>query len=142
MRFPNGINEGRFYQKHWEQNLPKLKTAPNIYTEHEKKDQDFSVCNNLPTLLWLGQIADLEIHTSHTRVVPEPDAMHLSTTMTGSVEALESSIGNYPDFLVLDMDPYLYSGKEKHGEEPELHQKGFENCLESGALPEGIPLTR
>ncbi len=128
VRFPNGINEGRFYQKHWEQNLPKFVKTARVFTEHEKKDQDFLVCNNLPTLLWLGQIADLEIHTSHTRVVPEPDAMHLSTTMTGSVEALESSIGNYPDFLVLDMDPYLYSGKEKHGEEPELHQKGFENC--------------
>jgi len=128
VRFPNGINEGRFYQKHWEQNLPKFVKTARVFTEHEKRDQDFLVCNNLPTLLWLGQIADLEIHTSHTRVVPEPDAMHLSTTMTGSVEALESSIGNYPDFLVLDMDPYLYSGKEKHGEEPELHQKGFENC--------------
>jgi bifunctional non-homologous end joining protein LigD len=81
-------------------------------------------------LLWLGQIADLELHTSHTRVNPEPDATDLSLKFTGSVENVESSIMNYPDFLVVDLDPYLYSGKEKKGEEPELHREGFKRACE------------
>jgi bifunctional non-homologous end joining protein LigD len=130
VRFPNGINEGRFYQKHWEQNLPKFVKTARVYTEHEKKDQDFLVCNNLPTLLWLGQIADLEFHTSHTRLDPRPDAINLPTKMTGSVEELEASIANYPDYVVLDLDPYLYSGREKKGDEPALHRQGFENCCD------------
>jgi bifunctional non-homologous end joining protein LigD len=128
VRFPNGINEGRFYQKHWDKGLPGFVQTRRVYTEQEGKDRDFLVCNNLATLLWLGQIADLELHTSHTRNNPEPDAEQLPLTMTGSVEVLEQSIMNYPDFVVLDLDPYLYSGKEKKGEEPELHQQGFRNC--------------
>lgn len=131
VRFPNGINAGRFYQKHWEHKLPEFVETAVVFTEKEGKDQDFLLCNNLPTLLWLGQIADLELHTSHTRVVAEPDATHISADMTGSVEQLDNSIGNYPDFIVLDLDPYLYSGKEKTGAEPELHRKGFENCREA-----------
>jgi bifunctional non-homologous end joining protein LigD len=128
VRFPNGINEGRFYQKHWNKGLPGFVETRRIFTEQENKDKDFLVCNNLPTLLWLGQIADLELHTSHTRTDPKPDAEQLPLTFTGSVERLEQSLMNYPDFLVLDLDPYLYSGEEKIGEEPELHQQGFRNC--------------
>ena len=32
---------------------------------------------------------------------------------------------NYPDYLVFDIDPYIYSGKEAKGAEPELNKKGF-----------------
>jgi bifunctional non-homologous end joining protein LigD len=130
IRFPNGINAGRFYQKHWEKGLPKFVQTVRVFTEHESKDQDFLVCNNLPTLLWLGQIADLELHTSHTRIDPRPDALDLPTKTTGSVEELEASLLNYPDYVVLDLDPYLYSGREKKGDEPELHRQGFKNCCD------------
>jgi bifunctional non-homologous end joining protein LigD len=130
VRFPNGINEGRFYQKHWDHGLPKFLNTVSVFTEHEGRDQDFLMCNNLPTLLWLGQIADLELHTSHTRIDPEPDATRLPQKATGSLAELERSLMNYPDYLVLDLDPYLYSGKEKKGEEPELHRQGFKNCCD------------
>lgn len=128
VRFPNGIDEGRFYQKHWEKGLPKFVKTVKVFTEHENKDQDFLLCNNLSTLLWLGQIADLELHTSHTRMNQLIDGAKLSMNMTGSVAQVEASIANYPDYLVLDLDPYLYSGREKLGAEPELHKQGFKNC--------------
>jgi bifunctional non-homologous end joining protein LigD len=32
---------------------------------------------------------------------------------------------NYPDYLVFDIDPYIYSGKEAKGAEPELNSRGF-----------------
>jgi bifunctional non-homologous end joining protein LigD len=130
VRFPNGISGGRFYQKHWDQRLPDFVNTVTVYTESEHKDQNFLVCNNLPTLLWLGQIADLEIHTSHTRLRAADDATDLPEDMSGSVDTLEESIANYPDYIVLDLDPYLYSGREKHGAEPELHKKGFEKTAE------------
>ena len=88
----------------------------------------------MATLLWLGQIADLEIHTSHTRLKAESDASDLPADMSGSVETLEASIANYPDYIVLDLDPYLYSGLEKQGAEPELHRKGFEKTAEIALL--------
>jgi bifunctional non-homologous end joining protein LigD len=131
VRFPNGINGGRFYQKHWAKGLPKFVQTVKVFTEHERRDQDFLVCNNLPTLIWLGQIADLELHTSHTRITPQPDAHDLPLTFTGSLEQLERSILNYPDYLVLDLDPYLYSGAEEKGAEPELHKQGFNNCRDA-----------
>jgi bifunctional non-homologous end joining protein LigD len=125
LRFPHGIDGERFYQKHWEDHLPRFVETVIAYTEHEHKDQEFLLCNNLSTLIWLGQIANLELHTAHSRVCAAPDAFSLPLTFTGSLNVLESSLLNYPDFLVFDLDPYLYSGREEKGEEPELHRKGF-----------------
>ncbi|HEY9776519.1 MAG TPA: non-homologous end-joining DNA ligase [Planktothrix sp.] len=130
VRFPNGIHGGKFYQKHVEKGLPGFVETVRYFTEQANQDQDFLLCNNISTLLWLGQMADLELHTVHTRVNPEPDAKKLSMEFEGSVERVESSILNYPDYLVIDLDPYLYSGKEKAGDEPELHKEGFKRASE------------
>lgn len=32
---------------------------------------------------------------------------------------------NFPDFIVFDLDPYIYSRTEKKGKEPEYNLKGF-----------------
>jgi bifunctional non-homologous end joining protein LigD len=37
---------------------------------------------------------------------------------------------NYPDYVVFDIDPYIYSGKEGKGEEPELNTVAFEKGKE------------
>ncbi|MBS1954315.1 MAG: non-homologous end-joining DNA ligase [Cyanobacteria bacterium SZAS-4] len=130
VRFPNGIAQGRFYQKHWEHKLPPYVETVRHFTEHAGFDQDFLICNNLSTLLWLAQIADLELHTSHTRNNPEPEGSTLPRNYTGDVQTLEASLLNYPDYMVIDLDPYTYSGKEKKGEEPELHEKGFKQACQ------------
>ena len=44
--------------------------------------------------------------------------------------ALEGSILNYPDYVVFDIDPYIYSGDEKPGDEPELNTIAFEKGKE------------
>src|SRR6266480_1705609 len=82
-------------------------------------------CNNLSTLLWLGQLADIELHTWYSRISPEPDAHHLPATFAGSAKNIDASLLNYPDFIVFDLDPYIYSGKEKKGAEPELNRRAF-----------------
>lgn len=125
IRFPSGIEGQKFYQKHWSDNLPEFVHTVRAYTEHEKRDQDFLLCNNLATLVWLGQIADLELHTSHTRIDRAPDAHSIPLSFTGSLSNIEKSLLNFPDYMVFDLDPYLYSGKEAEKAEPELHRKGF-----------------
>jgi bifunctional non-homologous end joining protein LigD len=37
---------------------------------------------------------------------------------------------NYPDYVVFDIDPYIYSGNEKPGDEPELNNVAFEKGKE------------
>jgi bifunctional non-homologous end joining protein LigD len=89
------------------------------------------VCNNLPTLLWLGQVANVELHPWQSRITAEPDAHGLSQTFSGSLAALEASVVNYPDFMVFDLDPYLYAGTEAPGGEPRLHRAGFVHTAEA-----------
>lgn len=125
IRFPNGINGPKFFQKHWTQNLPKFVQTVEYFSEHGEQDEQFLLCNNLSTLIWCGQIASLELHSVHSRIEKQPDGQDLSMNFTKSLKNIESSILNYPDYLILDLDPYLYSGKEAPNEEPELHRKGF-----------------
>jgi bifunctional non-homologous end joining protein LigD len=125
VRFPNGINGPSFYQKHYEQPLPSFVETVWLYSDHNKGDGEYLMINNLPTLLWLGQIADLELHTWYSRIDTSGDGAHLQTTFAGSMENMERSALNHPDFVVFDLDPYVYSGHEKKGEEPELHAEGF-----------------
>jgi len=72
----------------------------------------------------------MEFHVWHSRANPGPDAITQSTDYATSVESLESSVLNYPDYLVFDIDPYIYSGKEAPGAEPELNTVAFEKGKE------------
>src|SRR6201999_119525 len=93
--------------------------------DHKSERHAYILANNLPTLLWLGQNGTLEFHVWHSRAKVEPDAAVQATDYDGSLEALEGSVLNYPDYLVFDIDPYIYSGQEAKGAEPELNKKGF-----------------
>jgi bifunctional non-homologous end joining protein LigD len=125
IRMPAGINGERFFQKHWEQTLPEFVETVTVFSEHKDGRHRYLLANNLPTLLWLGQVGTLEFHVWHSRAQTAPEAAGASTEYASSLAALESSILNYPDFLVFDIDPYIYSGKEAKGAEPELNKKGF-----------------
>lgn len=126
IRMPEGIHDERFFQKHSEQRLPDFVPTVAVFSEHRSDKHDYVLANNLPTLLWLGQMGTLEFHVWHSRAAVAADAASQSTDYSSSVEALESSVLNYPDYLVFDIDPYIYSGKEAKGAEPELNKKGFD----------------
>ncbi|MGH8131916.1 MAG: non-homologous end-joining DNA ligase, partial [Steroidobacteraceae bacterium] len=125
IRMPEGIDGERFFQKHWEQPLPEFVETITVFSEHKDEKHRYLLANNLPTLLWLGQIGTLEFHVWHSRATLGPDAPQAGTDYAGSPASLEASILNYPDYLVFDLDPYIYSGKEAKGAEPELNRKGF-----------------
>jgi bifunctional non-homologous end joining protein LigD len=118
-RYPHGTNDEHFYQKHWDGILPKFVETASL-SEQESSGQDYLLCNNLPTLIWLGQLADIEIHTWFSRITPEPT---LSPPESGS--ATPDFYSHYPDFIIFDIDPYIYSGNEPGGAEPELNRKAF-----------------
>jgi bifunctional non-homologous end joining protein LigD len=125
IRMPEGIHGERFFQKHWEQPLPEFVETVTVFSETKDDRHRYLLANNLATLLWLGQIGTLEFHIWHSRARPGPDTPRASTDYASSLAALEASVLNYPDYLVFDIDPYIYSGREAKGAEPELNRKGF-----------------
>jgi len=130
IRMPDGIGGQRFFQKHWEQERPEFADTITVFSGHKDESHAYLVCNNLPTLLWLAQSGTLEFHVWHSRAKPGADAASESTDYATSLESLEQSILNYPDYVLFDIDPYIYSGKEAKGAEPELNTVAFEKGKE------------
>jgi bifunctional non-homologous end joining protein LigD len=61
-RYPNGVDGGHFYEKNAPSHRPEwVQVAP---IELRTKTIDFVLCNDLPTLVWLANLADLELHPS------------------------------------------------------------------------------
>lgn len=131
VRMPEGIGGERFFQKHWEPPLPAFAESITVFSESRDERHDYLVCNNLPTLLWLGQSGTLEFHVWHSRAKPGADAPGLGTDYSSSTATLERSLLNYPDYLVFDLDPYIYSGKEAAGAEPEYSLAAFDKGKET-----------
>ena len=129
-RYPNGIAGDSFYQKNWEHKIPEFVATVKLYSSRNERDAEYVMVNNLPTLIWLAQLADLELHPWLSRTVAQPDASNLSTTFTGSRDQLKGSVLNYPDYVVFDLDPYIYSGQEDAGDEPELNRRAFAKTAE------------
>lgn len=125
IRMPEGIGGERFFQKHWEQERPEFVETVTVFSEHIDGAHDYILAHNLATLLWLGQLGTLEFHVWHSRAKAGADCVSKSVDYASSLAAMESSVLNYPDYLVFDLDPYIYSGKEPKGAEPELNKKGF-----------------
>jgi bifunctional non-homologous end joining protein LigD len=130
IRMPEGIHGQRFFQKHWTQARPEFVEAIAVFSGHKDESHEYLLCNNLPTLLWLAQSGTLEFHVWHSRAKFDIDAASKETDYASSLESLEASVLNYPDYVVFDIDPYIYSGKEKAGDEPELNTVAFEKGKE------------
>jgi bifunctional non-homologous end joining protein LigD len=130
IRMPDGIGGQRFFQKHWEQARPAFTRTVTVFSEHRDEQHDYLLCNDLATLLWLAQSGTLEFHVWHSRAKVGTDSLSKSTDYSSSLEALEASVLNYPDYVVFDIDPYIYSGKEAKGAEPELNTVAFEKGKE------------
>jgi bifunctional non-homologous end joining protein LigD len=68
VRFPNGVEGKSFFEKQCPSHRPDwVQVAP---IELSDKVVEFCVCADLPTLVWLGNLAALELHTSLSRAAP------------------------------------------------------------------------
>ncbi len=129
IRMPEGIDGERFFQKHWGEARPDFVRTVTVFSETKDEKHDYLLCNDLPTLLWLAQSGTLEFHVWHSRARTGPDT-EAGADFSSSAAAMERSVLNYPDYLVFDIDPYIYSGNEPKGAEPELNVKAFEKGKE------------
>ncbi len=119
-RYPDGIGGEHFWQKHWGHPVPEFVKRVKIREEKGTRSE-YLLCDNLATLLWLGQVANIEFHTWFSRISAAPDMAKGKST---------DYILDYPDFIIFDLDPYIYSGKEAKGAEPELNRAGFNKGCE------------
>jgi len=61
-RYPNGVEGKFFYEKQSPSHRPDwVKTVP---VPARGRTIDFTLANDLPTMVWLANLADLELHTS------------------------------------------------------------------------------
>jgi bifunctional non-homologous end joining protein LigD len=74
-RYPNGVEAGHFYEKQAPSHRPEWVHTARVPTG--SKTIEFVVCDDLPTLVWLANLADLELHTSLARAedIERPTAL-------------------------------------------------------------------
>ena len=82
-RYPDGVDKDGFYEKDAPAGMPPWVKTFNIFSETAQREIDYVVCNDLDTLIWMANLAALEINIT------------LST------------IDNYdtPDLVFFDIDP-------------------------------------
>lgn len=63
-RYPNGVNQQPFFEKNATQYRPEwIKTAP-IWSEGNRRNVNYILANDLPTLVWVANLAAIELHPS------------------------------------------------------------------------------
>jgi bifunctional non-homologous end joining protein LigD len=70
-RFPNGVEASSFYEKRCPEHRPDWVRTARV-TANRAGEIDFCLCENLSTLIWLAQLAALELHPSLARA-SDPD---------------------------------------------------------------------
>jgi bifunctional non-homologous end joining protein LigD len=74
-RFPNGVGKVGFYEKDSPLGTPSWVRRFKKYSETAEREINYVVCNNLDTLVWLANLAAIELHMtlSKTDEFEKPD---------------------------------------------------------------------
>jgi bifunctional non-homologous end joining protein LigD len=89
IRYPNGVDGAHFFEKNAPAGTPewvRLETLPVPGSTKSRETIDFVVVDELATLVWIANLAALELHTPQWR------------------------IGQHPDLMVVDLDPGAPAG--------------------------------
>jgi bifunctional non-homologous end joining protein LigD len=66
-RYPNGVENEFFYEKNCPSHRPKWVKTAKVWSEGNNRMMDYCLAQDLPTLVWAANLADLELHTSLSR---------------------------------------------------------------------------
>jgi bifunctional non-homologous end joining protein LigD len=72
-RYPNGVEAKFFYEKRCPSHAPGWVQTASVWSGRNEGNIDFCLCQDLPTVVWLANLADLELHTPMARA---PDMDH------------------------------------------------------------------
>jgi bifunctional non-homologous end joining protein LigD len=82
-RYPEGVGKFFFYEKNCPPYRPKWVKTAAVFSHGRGANMNYCLANNLPSLVWMANLADLELHTSLARA-PKVDR---------------------PTMMVFDLDP-------------------------------------
>jgi bifunctional non-homologous end joining protein LigD len=63
-RYPNGVDGQFFYEKECPDHRPDWVKTTAVWTESRGREVNYCLAQDLPTLVWAANLADLELHTS------------------------------------------------------------------------------
>jgi bifunctional non-homologous end joining protein LigD len=63
-RYPDGVEGQFFYEKQCPSHRPDWVRTEAVWSRHNARNIDFCLANDVPTLVWLANLADIELHTS------------------------------------------------------------------------------
>jgi bifunctional non-homologous end joining protein LigD len=63
-RYPNGVDAQFFYEKNCPKHRPDWVETIPVWSARNKADVNYCLANDLPTLVWVANLASLELHTS------------------------------------------------------------------------------
>ncbi len=66
-RYPDGVEGEFFYEKNCPQHRPKWVKTAKVWSEGNNRIMNYCLAQDLPTLVWAANLADLELHTSLSR---------------------------------------------------------------------------
>jgi bifunctional non-homologous end joining protein LigD len=66
-RYPNGVEGKYFYEKECPSHRPEWVSTARIPIRSDGRSVNFCLAEDLPTLVWTANLADLELHTSLAR---------------------------------------------------------------------------
>ncbi|BBH65750.1 hypothetical protein ACTI_24350 [Actinoplanes sp. OR16] len=78
IRYPNGVEGAHFFEKNKPAGTPdwvRLETLPVPGSTKSRETIEFVVVDDLPTLVWVANLASIELHTPQWRVGADPDLM-------------------------------------------------------------------
>jgi bifunctional non-homologous end joining protein LigD len=66
-RYPDGVEGEFFYEKNCPSHRPKWVKTAEVWSEGNNRMMNYCLAQDLPTLVWAANLADLELHTSLSR---------------------------------------------------------------------------
>ncbi|HEX7516097.1 MAG TPA: non-homologous end-joining DNA ligase [Chthoniobacterales bacterium] len=66
-RYPNGVDQPFFYEKNCPAHRPAWVKTAKVWSEGNNRHMHYCLAQDLPTLVWAANLADIELHTSLAR---------------------------------------------------------------------------
>lgn len=66
-RYPNGVDKEFFYEKNCPAHRPSWVKTARVWSEGNQREMHYCLIQDLPTLVWAANLADIELHTSLAR---------------------------------------------------------------------------